>query len=327
MAVGNARVATKSNEQMFSNAPAKAPESGAPQTVLQWVGGIEAVLKRDIPTLKDALPPSLSPQRFMANALIYLRGREDLWGIPASLLMPQLLRAAQWGLDFGVPNEVHIVAFRNNRKGGRLEPTAVKGYKGVMKMARRGDHSPFLDVNVVREGDEFDINLGDGSPITHKFKFASRGKIVGAYATAKDSEGRYLHFVISSDEAIEHYKRFTKAKTNGPFAGIDVKGVDQENFEPYILKVAITMLCTRKLDLNNEAAEAAADEYTGGSILDITEDDPPAVARIESPEEEQPKEEAKNGPDKDSAKPAANTEAPKPDVLHPGTGPDASAAG
>lgn len=243
-------------------------------TVGQYLGGVRNYCLARKDSIQSVLPKGYTAERFITSSLMYLRLKPDLWKVSPETFYAEALKVAQQGLDLGMPNEAHLVPFKDKCQ-------MVRGYKGDLKMARRNPNIKFIDANAVRENDEFEADLGNDI-LTHKLPKLGkdRGAIVGFYCKARDINGALYLFVIDNAEAWRHAKRFTKAFKNGPFAGIVDKGPGAENWEPYGLKTAIHLCCGRKLDLysdmglEDEAAvmrgEARIDDVLGDDVTDAT---------------------------------------------------------
>ena len=228
------------NESMMAGS-SNAPASGEQQ----WFVALKNGAKGAHPRFEAVLPKGFTADRFITSLGIYIRNRPELWGSDVGSIIESGLKAAQQGLDFGIPNEAHLVRFGN-------EVTLIRGYKGDLKMARRSSNISFVDANCVYLNDVMEMSLGSEPKLTHvPAKLGEdAGDIVGAYAVARDARGNCLFVTMSVSQAIAHYKKFTKAKNKGPFAKLDQLGIKHENFDAYIRKSCVLALCTQKLDLH-----------------------------------------------------------------------------
>ena len=229
--------------------------SAQKNTVGAWLGTMSGKLEQKRDQLSAVLPANYSVDRFIGTVTNYMRLNRELWGCNPVKLMDCFLRAAQQNLDFGVPNEAHIIAFNKSN------PVLYRGYKGYLKIARRSPKIGFIDANVVYENDVCEVELGSAPTVKHQPKFGSdRGAVVGFYAIAKDKDGNDNIWLMDNDQVLSHAKKFTKATKSGPFAGVTDKGPDAENWEAYGLKTCIIALVTKKLDMGGDLADGLADE-------------------------------------------------------------------
>jgi len=100
-----------------------------------------------------------------------------------------LLACAVTGLEPGaLKGEAYLVPYKNK---GVMEATFQRGYRGVIKQARRSREVVAIWSNVVYDGDEFDVDLGSANHLVHRPRFGGRGdNIVAAYAIARLSNGQ-----------------------------------------------------------------------------------------------------------------------------------------
>jgi len=186
-----------------------------------------------------------------------VQNKPELWPYVAAnpgALLTCLLIAAEQGLDFSKPNEVHLVGYR----GKDTKITLQRGYKGWLKLARRTAGILDVEAHPIYQNDTYTRSIGVSGGVTlDKVSFgAEKGPIVGFVALAFMASGRVKFEEMTVAEIIQHCKRFSKASSFGPFAGLAEKGPDHENFIPYGLKTVLIRLCGRQLDLSSEASVA-----------------------------------------------------------------------
>lgn len=254
---------TQSNNNLFqSNTPAT-QEGGGKVPAQQWLASVKNKID-EIGTAQQfeaLLPSSMPVARFLGSLWLYVKDAPDIWGkCSPNAILREALYAAQQGLDFGIPNECHLVPFGS-------DVSLIRGYKGDLKMARRNPRIAFVDANEVREKDSVEIELGDRPGISHKRPpFGSdRGKIVGFYAVARDVAGGVYVYTMDNNEVWAHAKQFTKAFKNGPFAEIVEKGPNGKNWSSYGYKTVVIALCTKKLDMSSEMGEQIHREWAAES--------------------------------------------------------------
>jgi recombination protein RecT len=259
----------------------QAPARVAPK---QWFAALKNKGELSKNAIQAVLPQGVTADRFLTTATLYVRNRPDLWGKDPAKMLQAFITAAQQGLDFGVPNEAHLVPYGDG-------VSMVRGYKGDLKMARRSPDITFIDANEVYENDTFEVDYGK-SELVHTIpkKFAPRGEVVGFYAQAIDTKGNKFLIVMGNDEVLTHAKRFTKAAKKGPFAGVLTAGPAAENWIPYGLKTVVHLLCGRKLDLHTQMAPQFEEERRA-----LNDEGPPDDIEFDLPSPEEVEREAAAG--------------------------------
>lgn len=164
---------------------------------------------------EDALPKNFNKSRFAQNTVAFLMGSDDK--VKAFMSTPQgmaqikagLLKGAFLGLDF-LNKECYLIPY-----GKELQ--FQMDYKGAKKVAKRYSTRPILDIfaEVVREGDEFSYDIIDGEQtVNHKPQVFNKGKVIGAYAVCKYTDGGKLVEVMNLDE-LESARNKSKSKSCG----------------------------------------------------------------------------------------------------------------
>lgn len=208
----------------------------------------------------------ISAETFAYSAITQLQAKQELLPYvqanPGSFLVA-VMRAAEQGLDFGKPNECHLVGYKDKQfHPNRIE--LQRGYKGWLKLARNSDGVVDVDGGVVFANDQYGRRYGAARTVDHippPFG-ADRGEMIGVYAIAFLTDGGVTFDEMPVAEVIDHAKRYTKAANYGPFAGIAKEGVNHQHFIAYALKTVVIRLCNRKLDLSSKGAQAITEELT-----------------------------------------------------------------
>lgn len=262
----------ESNLQLTQKIATKAV--GTP--VQNWAADMRARLLARQENFKKMLPRGVGSDRFVSVLVTHLiQNAGTLASCTPESLMHCCARLAQDGLDPSVPNEASLVPFKG-------KASVIRGYKGYMKMARRSDEIAEIDACEFHELDDFAFEKGSNSYLRHSWKVGQdRGALKGFYAYAKLRSGGCQFEVLDIPDTLDHARRFTRASEKGPFAGLHQKGIDHENFVPYGLKTALIRLCTRKLDMLPEVANALAEE-SGEPTTQIELDVEPVVEVMEA---------------------------------------------
>lgn len=149
-------------------------------------------LKAKLPQLTKWVREGIKPEALIRFALLDLQQSENLRACEPASIFLGLLACATCGLEPGaLKQEAFLVPFRDNKAGGIHRATFIPGWRGYVKQARRSREVREIWSNVVRERDEFDLDLGTAPRIHHKPAVANRGDVIGAYAIAKFTGGHF----------------------------------------------------------------------------------------------------------------------------------------
>ena len=163
------------------------------------------------------LPKHLTPERFVRLAVSAIRTNPALAKSTAASFMSCLLQCAQMGLEPNTPLDLAYLIPRKNGKKSKEESerlgrsvtvtdcTLQTGYKGYLQLARNAN--VHIVAYAVREGDEFEYELGLHPTLRHKpSKAADRYKkpFTHAYAVAKspDFPDIPVFVVLTRDEVL-----------------------------------------------------------------------------------------------------------------------------
>lgn len=198
------------------------PQSKEVALVDQVYQGIEHMQ----PKFAAALPPHVDSKKFTRVAITAIQNTPDLQTIarqsPAARnsIYNACSKAAADGL---MPDgrEGAIVAFNRNvgtKDAPRWEKHAqwMPMVEGLRKMVRNSGEISNISVQVVRENDNFDYQLGDREFIDHKPAKKNRGSIIGAYSIATLKDGEKSREYMDIDE-IEAIRGRSKSKDSGPW--------------------------------------------------------------------------------------------------------------
>lgn len=174
------------------------------------VAVIRQNLEQMAPQFKAALPAHITVEKFSRVAMTAIQNNPDLQNADRTSLFGSIVRLAQDGL---LPDgrEAAIVMFGNKAQ-------AMPMIAGVLKKIRQSGDVAKVSAQVVHEKDEFVWSLGFDEDVTHNPPplDVSRGKPIGAYATAVLKDGSRLLEVMSLEE-IEKVRNVSRTKGNGPW--------------------------------------------------------------------------------------------------------------
>jgi recombination protein RecT len=235
-------------------------KSGGKPSVLATV---QDLLKKNQNQLEAALPKHLNADRMIRVVLTALTTQPMLQQCDVPSIAKAVIEAAQLGLEpDGILGYAYLIPFRNTKRNC-LEAKMMVGYRGYLALARRSGQLKSLDVDVICEKDRFEYQKGSEPKLTHvPALLGPRGKVIGAYACARLTDGG-VQFEVLSLDYIEQIRSSSRAADNGPWA---------THFEAMAKKTAIRALA-KYLPLSVEFQQAAVrDEYTEAG-LDVGEID------------------------------------------------------
>ena len=141
--------------------------------------GLTNYLTAQTAFLESLVSSTIDPAELIRWTALVWRGNEKLQQCSSESILLALVAIGQWGLK---PNpytgEAYIVPF------GKIA-TAMPGYRGLIKLARRAGIHP--RAAVVYDGDQIEILKGSTERVTHVVELddAKRGDALGAYAVAE----------------------------------------------------------------------------------------------------------------------------------------------
>lgn len=141
------------------------------------------------PEFARALPPGINPERFARVVLTAIQQNPELLVCTQKSLWGACMKAAQDGL---LPDgrEGAIVP-RWNSDAAAKEAHWMPMVAGIIAKAKRKGSVAGLVANVVYDGEDFEVLLGDEERITHRrdVRLVKRGKEVAVYAVATMKDG------------------------------------------------------------------------------------------------------------------------------------------
>ncbi len=164
---------------------------------------LENQLKPLAPRLDQVLDKRVSSARLMQTIVLSCERLPKLLECDRQSLFNSAMSAAVLGLEVdGVTGQAYLIPFK-----GRAQ--LVVGYKGYNTLAARSGIT--ITGAVVREGDEFDYELGTHGDIRHKPALTGKDRrIVAAWAMAASKDRPPVHMVMGLDELLA-----VKAKSPG----------------------------------------------------------------------------------------------------------------
>lgn len=174
------------------------------------IQSVEQELNAIGPRIAAMLPPDVSPEKFRQVVMAAIRQRPDLLRCTRQSLFNACLNAAQDGL---LPDgrEGAIVP----RKGSAVWQPMVGG---IYKRVKTSGSVASLSANVVYDGEEFAVLLGDEDRIVHRRDMAkvAKGAEVAVYAIATLKDGTKEREVMSWQQ-VEDVRKVSASPNSGPW--------------------------------------------------------------------------------------------------------------
>jgi recombination protein RecT len=191
------------------------------ERTLPPAAAVRAELEKMTPQFALALPPHVSPERYVRIVMTAVQSNPALLSADRQTLFQACMKCAQDGL---LPDgrEAALVIFRTKKKiDGRDAWVDAVQYMpmvaGVIAKVRRSGELLTIGAHVVYAEDRFIYSLGDDEKIEHEpFMGSDRGSAIAAYAVAKTKDGGIYREVMSVDE-INQVRNVSRAKDSGPW--------------------------------------------------------------------------------------------------------------
>jgi len=272
--------------------------------------------------IKRALPEHIKPERMVRIALTALRGTPGLGKCTPESFLGCVLQASQLGLEVNTPMQ-H--AYLIPRKSGELsaraghevtECTLIVGYQGMIELAMRSGKLLGIYAQVVRDGDDFEWELGLAPTLRHRpSSLADRDsrQITHAYAVARIKDAEPVFEVLSASQLEARMARSgSVGKKSSPWT-TDPDQMARKSAIRAIWKwipKSAEMATADHIEVNQEKGRstvAAFDESVRASLaanglepIDTTADEPehdpetgevvPSAAQLDAARERQPGE-------------------------------------
>lgn len=284
------------------------------------------LVKKMGPEIARALPSHVTPDRMTRIVLTAVRVNPELARCTAGSFLGCVMQCAQLGLEPNTPLQHAFLIPRRNKKNrnGQKDCTLIIGYQGYIELAMRSPRVRNIYGYAVREGDEFEYELGLDPKLKHvpgngvDGKSREDGKITHAYAVAK-LENADPAFVVLTRAEIDARRKRGGDKSFSPW---------DTDYEAMALKSGVRALW-KWLPKTAEGARADAIEVaTEQGKPQMAAFDPDITAALENQgmltadsESKAVDESEPSSPDEqDEAVEAATTDEPEPDDVDPNTG-------
>jgi len=161
------------------------------------------------------LPDKTQVDRFIALARKAIIDNPDVAECSTVSVLKALGACAASGLQLDGKFSSLIV-----RKSKQGKPTATwdPSYRGLTSLALESGHVIDAHSQVVRDGDEFLVELGSEPKLVHRPALDGKGVVIAAYAVAKLRGGGTVHEVLTKTD-LEKIRAQSPAGEKGPWNG------------------------------------------------------------------------------------------------------------
>ncbi len=252
---------------------------------------IVELIGKNLEKLGQTLPSHMNPERIGRIAMTTLRQTPKLMKCDPNSFMGALFQSAALGLEPNIEGQAYIIPYGNNAQ-------FQIGYKGYIELFYRHQAALSLDMQEVKEGDDFDYAYGTDSFIKHKPAMKDRGEVICYYAVAKMKDGASIFKVMSKEDCIKHGKQHSKTFNNGPWK-TDPDAMCKKTVLIQLMKLVPKSIEIQKALAMDETIKTNID-VNMEAVPDETDYDnaEPVQAEVEkdgNPKEEKPKEPKKTG--------------------------------
>lgn len=156
---------------------------------------LEHQLEPLAPKLAEALAGQIPVERLIRTIVISCEKNPALLNCERQSILVSAMSAAVLGLEVdGVTGQAYLIPFKKHAQ-------LVIGYKGYNTLAARGGIT--ITGACVKEGDEFDFELGSSAFVRHKPELGNQGRIIAAWATATHRVRPPVVSILSIKELLE----------------------------------------------------------------------------------------------------------------------------
>ena len=225
------------------------------------VGGLQTFLEGEASAIQKVIAEHVTAERLIKVAITAVLKNPALLECSQESMALALIEVGGLGLEpTGVLGQAYLVPYYN-KNTQQKEVQLQVGYRGMAELVYRGGRVYDIDPQVVRDGDEFEYELGLDPILKHKPAESRPGEDEGAlthaYAVARYNNGQ-SKFVVLTREEVNKIRAASKASQRGPW-------VDWES--EMWKKSAVRRLC-KSLPMSTELERAIAkdDAVSTGSL-------------------------------------------------------------
>lgn len=224
---------------------------------------IHGALEQQAEQIDKALADSIPREQFLRIcATVWQTGGTRMHKADFRSFIVAVVEAAQLGLN---PDKVLGECYFIPRKSdGKLMVNFQIGYRGAMKLARRGGEVTDIQPEVVYQNDDFTETMGTDRKIHHVRWYSlghdEPGDIIAAYATARMRDG------WTSFRTVHKAEIDRAAKSSGNPFNDSPSNVWRDHYEAMAMKTAVLRLC-KFLPIPDDAKRAIIrEEYRDAGV-------------------------------------------------------------
>lgn len=155
-----------------------------------------------------------------------------------------LQQSAELGIEPGPLGHAYLIPYKNK---GTMEVQFMLGARGMVNLARRSDDIANVRAHVVRDGDEFEVELGLTPKIRHIPRADSEARpLLFAYAVAEWTNGATPMFEVMNRAEIDAIRSRSKSPNDGPW---------KTDYDEMAKKTVLRRLC-KQLPMQIQAVDA-----------------------------------------------------------------------
>lgn len=233
---------------------------------------VKEMLEKNKDALAQALPRHMPVEKIIRIAFTQLQKNKRLQECTQFSFVGAVLESAFYGLE---PDgrEAALVPYKVR---GVMTCTFQPMYRGLIKLARNSGDLALIYSEIVREGDDFEMEKGLEPKLRHRPNIEGRGKPRGGYAVYRLKSGE-ADFAWMSVEEIEKIRKRSKAANDGPWV-TDWDEMAKKTLIKRVLKVAPSSV-ERMVD-NPESRDVV---FKGLETLSLPTPEEEAEGSIEEP--------------------------------------------
>lgn len=225
--------------------------------------------------LSRALPKHMKPEKIVSTALTAISLNPKLLDCDPNTVMRCVVLASQLGLEpGGALGSAYLVPFYNGRLK-KYDCQMIVGYRGLIDLMRRSGAVLGVEARCVYDCDEFDIQYGTDTAVTHhpNINRPDSAEFIGAYCVIHIRDGQPLVEWMSREE-IERIRKQAKAD-RGPW----VDHYDEMARKTVVRRASKYAPMSTELATAVEADERAdrGESQAAGALLELTIEDEPDV--------------------------------------------------
>lgn len=246
---------------------------------------MQSYIERMRPEIERGLPKGIEVDRYVRTLLSAISANPKLAECDPASYMASMMTITQMGLEANTQlGQAWIIPYFNNKER-RYEAQTQIGVRGYLELLYRSGEVISVQVQEVREGDEFSYQLGLHPDLHHVPARANRGDPTDYYAVINLKGGGFIFEVMSREEIEEHAKKFSKASGAGSpwqshFSSMAKKTVLKKalKYAPMSASLqrhfAADETIKREIapDMSEVAGEYIIDDGTGEIVAEVAQD-------------------------------------------------------